>query len=112
MLLIGVRDVNGRITTFSQPSHAGITTERDFQGKSASGMGASGSGLIRRWGSAIGPGLIAALVIGGLLAARGDQILDVIGRTPPWVIGAATLAHMLTLVLRTESWRTALAAAG
>ena len=31
---------------------------------------------------------------------------------PPWVIAGATTAHLLTLALRTEAWRTVLRAAG
>jgi hypothetical protein len=69
-------------------------------------------GRARRAASAIGPGLVVALVIGWICATRGGEILAALAACPPWVIAAATSAHLLTLALRTEAWRTVLAAAG
>jgi hypothetical protein len=50
-------------------------------------------------------------LIGFLLFTRGDPVLDAIGTVPVWVILGATTAHVLTLALRTEAWRTVLRAA-
>jgi hypothetical protein len=50
-------------------------------------------------------------LIGFLLFIRGDPALDAIGTVPVWVILGATAAHVLTLALRTEAWRTVLRAA-
>jgi hypothetical protein len=69
-------------------------------------------GRARRAASAIGPGLVVALVIGWICATRGGEILAALVACPPWVIAGATSAHLLTLALRTEAWRTVLAAAG
>ncbi|MGA8219326.1 MAG: hypothetical protein WB771_12225 [Solirubrobacterales bacterium] len=62
--------------------------------------------------SALSPGLVAAPLIGWILATRGDEVVAAISACPPWVIVGATLAHALTLVLRTEAWRTVLTAGG
>lgn len=53
-----------------------------------------------------------ALVIGWICATRVGEILAALAACPPWVIAGATSAHLLTLALRTEAWRTVLAAAG
>jgi hypothetical protein len=65
-----------------------------------------------RAASAIGPGVAVVLLIGWLCAARGDQLHAALAGCPPWAIAGATLAHALTLLLRTEAWRTVLAAGG
>ncbi len=62
--------------------------------------------------SALSPGLVAALLIGWILATRGDEVIAAVAACPPSVIAGATLAHALTLVLRTEAWRTVLTAGG
>jgi hypothetical protein len=62
--------------------------------------------------SAVGPGLTAALLTGWILATQGDEVLAAILACPPWVIAGAALAHLSTLVLRTEAWRTVLEAGG
>src|SRR5918994_3801046 len=69
-------------------------------------------GRARRAASAIGPGLVVALVIGWICATRGGEIFAALAACPGWVIAGATSAHLLTLALRTEAWRTVLAAAG
>src|ERR671910_3392583 len=61
-------------------------------------------GRARRAASAIGPGLVVALVIGWICATRGGEILAALAACPPWVIAGATSAHLLTLALRTEAW--------
>jgi hypothetical protein len=60
----------------------------------------------------VGPGLAVLLLIGWILATQGDEVLDAIVSCPPWVIAGAALAHLSTLVLRTEAWRTVLEAGG
>jgi hypothetical protein len=52
------------------------------------------------------------VVIGYLLLTRGASVLNAIATVPAWVIAGATMAHLLTLALRTEAWRTVLRAAG
>jgi hypothetical protein len=66
---------------------------------------------VRRVVSALAPAAAVA-VIGFLLFTRGDSVLDAIETVPAWVIVGATMAHLLTLALRTEAWRTVLRAAG
>ena len=43
---------------------------------------------------------------------RGESVFNAIATVPPWAIAGATMAHLLTLALRTEAWRTVLRAAG
>jgi hypothetical protein len=47
-----------------------------------------------------------------LIATRGGSFLAAFAAVPPWVLAAAVGAHLLTLALRTEAWRTVLRAAG
>ena len=55
----------------------------------------------------------AALAIAGyLIATRGSSLLAALAAVPPWVLAGAVAAHLLTLALRTEAWRTVLHAAG
>jgi hypothetical protein len=61
--------------------------------------------------SVLGPAA-AALLIGYLVVKRGASLSDAIASVPPWAIAGATMAHLLTLALRTEAWRTVLRAAG
>jgi hypothetical protein len=65
-----------------------------------------------RAASAIGPGAAVALLIGWICATRGADVLGALGACPPWALAGATLAHALTLLIRTEAWRTVLDAAG
>jgi hypothetical protein len=39
-------------------------------------------------------------------------VVAALASCPPWALAAATLAHALTLLIRTEAWRTVLGAAG
>ena len=75
-------------------------------------MHASTGRRARRLVSALSPGLVVALLLGWILATRGDEVVAAIAACPPWVIAGATLAHALTLFLRTEAWRTVLTAGG
>jgi hypothetical protein len=52
------------------------------------------------------------LLIGVVLVTRGGSVLAAIASVPPWAIAGATMAHLLTLALRTEAWRTVLRGAG
>ncbi|HEY6637212.1 MAG TPA: lysylphosphatidylglycerol synthase domain-containing protein [Solirubrobacterales bacterium] len=54
--------------------------------------------------------VLALLVFVG--ATRGESVLDAVRSVPPWAIVGAIMAHLLTLALRTEAWRTVLRAAG
>jgi hypothetical protein len=51
-------------------------------------------------------------MIGYLIVTRGSALLAALAAVPPWVLAAAVGAHLLTLTLRTEAWRTVLCAAG
>jgi uncharacterized membrane protein YbhN (UPF0104 family) len=66
---------------------------------------------IRRTLSALVP-LGAMAMIGYLILTRGTALLGALSAVPPWVLAAAVGAHLLTLTLRTEAWRTVLRAAG
>jgi hypothetical protein len=66
---------------------------------------------VRKAASALGPAA-AVLLIGFLLLTHGASVADAISSVPPWAIVGATIAHLLTLGLRTEAWRTVLRAAG
>jgi hypothetical protein len=65
----------------------------------------------RNAASALGPAT-AVVLIGFLLVTRGASLADAISSVPAWAIVGATMAHLLTLGLRTEAWRTVLRAAG
>jgi hypothetical protein len=54
----------------------------------------------------------ALLLVGWIGVTRGPEVLAAISACPPWVIAGATVAHLLTLALRTEAWRTVLRGAG
>jgi hypothetical protein len=54
----------------------------------------------------------AVAMVGYLILTRGSSLLAAFASVPPWVLAAAVGAHLLTLVLRTEAWRTVLRAAG
>jgi uncharacterized membrane protein YbhN (UPF0104 family) len=55
---------------------------------------------------------VAVVLVGFVLLTHGASVLAAITSVPPWAIVGATLAHLLTLALRTEAWRTVLRAAG
>jgi hypothetical protein len=58
------------------------------------------------------PGLVVVLLFSAVLATQGSTVLAAVVSVPPWAIAGATTAHLLTLALRTEAWRTVLRAAG
>jgi uncharacterized membrane protein YbhN (UPF0104 family) len=60
----------------------------------------------------MGPGAVVVLLIAWVCATQGGQVLAAVSACPPWVIAGAVLAHLLTLALRTEAWRTVLRGAG
>ncbi len=66
---------------------------------------------IRRTLSALLP-IGAVAMIGYLVVTRGSSLLSALAAVPPWVLAAAVGAHLITLALRTEAWRTVLRAAG
>lgn len=72
----------------------------------------------RLWMGAIGRALSALVplgavaMVGYLILTRGGALLAALGAVPAWVLAAAVGAHLLTLALRTEAWRTVLRAAG
>jgi hypothetical protein len=74
-------------------------------------MHASTRGRARMTAGVITAAAGAALV-GWIVATRGPEVLAAISACPPWVIAGATAAHLLTLALRTEAWRTVLRGAG
>jgi hypothetical protein len=51
-------------------------------------------------------------LVGYLIAVRGAASGMTLVAVPPWVLAAAVAAHLLTLALRTEAWRTVIGAAG
>lgn len=69
------------------------------------------TGLIRKALSALVP-VGAVAMVGYLVLTRGSSLLAALAAVSPWVLAAAVAAHLLTLALRTEAWRTVLLAAG
>ena len=65
----------------------------------------------RRVGAVLVPAAVV-LTIGLVLVTQGASVLAAIASVPPWAIAGAVMSHLLTLALRTEAWRTVLAAAG
>jgi uncharacterized membrane protein YbhN (UPF0104 family) len=61
---------------------------------------------------AVGPPVVVVLLLVFVGATRGESVLDAVRSVPPWAIAGAVTAHLLTLVLRTEAWRTVLRGAG
>jgi hypothetical protein len=51
-------------------------------------------------------------VVGWIVFTRGASVMAAITAVPPLVVVGAVMAHLLTLSLRTEAWRTVLRAAG
>ena len=66
---------------------------------------------IRQAISAMVP-VAAVAMVAWLVLTRGGSLLAALAAVPPWVFAAAVGAHLLTLALRTEAWRTVLRAAG
>lgn len=66
---------------------------------------------LRRACSALVP-IGAVALVGYLIVTRGAALGAALVAVPPWVLAAAVAAHFLTLVLRTEAWRTVLRGAG
>lgn len=62
--------------------------------------------------SMLAPPLVVILLLSYVGATRGETVLDAIYTLPAWAIAAAVMAHLLTLVLRTEAWRTVLRGTG
>jgi hypothetical protein len=60
----------------------------------------------------IGPPTVVVLLLAYVGVSRGESLSDAISSVPPWAIAGAVIAHVLTLVLRTEAWRIVLRAAG
>jgi hypothetical protein len=56
--------------------------------------------------------LLAVVLVAYIVFTRGASVLDAITAVTPLTIGGAVAAHLLTLSLRTEAWRTVLRAAG
>jgi hypothetical protein len=54
----------------------------------------------------------ALAMVAYLVISRGSALLAAFEAAPPWVLAAAVGAHLATLALRTEAWRTVLRAAG
>ncbi len=80
-----------------------MTTSRRIEGL----RGRRGS--IRAALSGLFPAAALALV-GYLILTRGHSLLGALVAVPPWVLAAAVGAHLVTLTLRTEAWRTVLRA--
>ncbi|HEY2056518.1 MAG TPA: hypothetical protein VGH14_21505 [Solirubrobacterales bacterium] len=66
---------------------------------------------IRKALSALVPAAALAMVA-YLLLTKGNQLLAALVAVPPVILVGAVAAHLLTLALRTEAWRTVLGAAG
>jgi hypothetical protein len=56
--------------------------------------------------------LLAVVMVAYIVFTRGGSVLGAIVAVTPLTIGGAVAAHLLTLSLRTEAWRTVLRAAG
>jgi len=56
--------------------------------------------------------LFAVAAVGWIVATRGGSVLAAMAAVAPLTILGAVAAHLLTLSLRTEAWRTVLRAAG
>jgi hypothetical protein len=62
--------------------------------------------------SVLAPPFVVILLLSYVGATRGETVLDALYTVPGWAIAAAVTAHLLTLVLRTEAWRTVLRGTG
>ena len=67
-----------------------------------------GRGLV----SLLVPGLLVVALLAYVGAKRGESVFAAISSVPPWVVAGAVSAHLLTLSLRTEAWRTVLRGTG
>lgn len=66
----------------------------------------------RRAASVIAPGAVVLLLLGYVGATRGETAVEAVATVPAWAIAGAVMAHLLTLILRTEAWRTVLQGTG
>src|SRR5262249_5331192 len=60
----------------------------------------------------LAPPAVVVAMLGVVGLTRGESVVNAVTTVPPWAIAGATGAHLLTLALRTEAWRTVLRAAG
>lgn len=60
----------------------------------------------------LAPAVVVSVLLGYVGATRGESVFDAISTVPAWAIAGAVIAHLLTLVLRTEAWRTVLRGTG
>ena len=67
---------------------------------------------VRSLVSMLAPPVVVILLLSYVGATRGETVLAAISTVPAWAIAAAVTAHLLTLVLRTEAWRTVLRGTG
>src|SRR4051794_20567866 len=85
-------------------------------GSDASGMSEnatrSGWASPRTLLSMLAPAVVVILLLGYVGATRGESVLDAISTVPAWALAGAVMAHLLTLILRTEAWRTVLRGTG
>jgi hypothetical protein len=62
--------------------------------------------------SMLAPGLVVVLLLGYVGVTRGESVFAAIRAVPAWAIAGAVMAHLMTLTLRTEAWRTVLRGSG
>ena len=72
----------------------------------------SGWQRVKRVAWMLAPGVVILVLLCYVGATRGESVLDAIRAVPAWAIAGAVMAHLLTLVLRTEAWRTVLRGTG
>jgi hypothetical protein len=58
------------------------------------------------------PGVVIVGLLGYVGATRGETVAGAVTAVPAWAIAGAVGAHLLTLSLRTEAWRTVLRGTG
>lgn len=64
-----------------------------------------------RLGASLLP-LIAVAAVVFICISNADDLATALDRVPVWVFGAATAAHLVVVVVRTEAWRVTLEAVG
>jgi hypothetical protein len=62
--------------------------------------------------SMLAPPVVVIVLLGYVGATRGQTVSEAISTVPAWAIAGAVMAHLLTLVLRTEAWQTVLRGTG
>src|SRR5262249_25123449 len=67
---------------------------------------------VRALASILAPGIIVVALLVYVGATRGETVLQALTSVPAWAIAGAVIAHLLTLALRTEAWRTVLRGTG